>query len=105
MSVSLDIKGAKEKIDELERLSGDASFWDNPEESQKVLQQIKALRNKVEGYEKLSEKYDDILTLCEMGNEEEDESLIPEARQLSKEFVEDYERLKISILRLEELIA
>ncbi|MBQ7241656.1 MAG: peptide chain release factor 2 [Firmicutes bacterium] len=98
MKASLDVDGAKAKIDELEKLSGEAGFWDDLENSQKVLQQIKGLKNKVDGYEKLEGKYEDILTLCEMGNEEEDESLIPEARQLSKEFVDDYERLKISTL-------
>ena len=81
-----------------EALSGEAGFWDDLENSQKVLQQIKGLKNKVDGYEKLEGKYEDILTLCEMGNEEEDESLIPEARQLSKEFTDDYEKLKISTL-------
>ena len=41
------------------------------QKSQKTLQQLKALKNKVEHYEGLVTKYEDILTLIEMGIEED----------------------------------
>ena len=81
-----DVTGAKEKIVELEEMSADPDFWNDMEKSQKVLQQTKALKTKVERYENLVSKYEDILTLIEMGNEEEDLSLLDEAKELKEEF-------------------
>ena len=90
--------GAKEKIEELEQMSGDPDFWNDMEQSQKVMQQIKGLKNKVEGYEHLKSQYEDILTLIEMGNEEEDESVVEEVQEMKDAFLEDYEALRISTL-------
>ena len=47
MGGSLDVAGAREKIAELEELSADPDFWNDLEKSQKTLQQLKALKNKV----------------------------------------------------------
>lgn len=68
------------------------------DKSQKVLQKIKALKTKVERYENLVTKYDDIETLIEMGNEEDDESILEEVKQLSEQFKQEFEDLKISTL-------
>jgi peptide chain release factor 2 len=68
------------------------------EKSQKVLQQLKGLKNKVSRYENLVTAYEDILTLIEIGTEEEDASVIPEVEQMAQEFKNEYEDLKISTL-------
>ena len=93
-----DVAGAKEKIMELEEMSADPDFWNDIEKSQKVLQQTKSLKTKVERYENLVSKYEDIQTLIEMGNEEEDISLLDEAKELSEEFKREFDELKISTL-------
>lgn len=82
----------------MEQLSADPSFWENMAESQKVLQQIKALKNKVEGFSALVTKYEDMETLLEMGNEEEDASVLDEVKPLFDEFCAEYDTLKISTL-------
>ena len=79
-------------------MSADPDFWNDMEKSQKVLQQTKALKTKVERYENLVSKYEDILTLIEMGNEEEDLSLLDEAKELTEEFKKEFDELKISTL-------
>lgn len=68
------------------------------EKSQKTLQKLKGLKTKVTRYENLVTMYEDIMTLIEMGNEEEDESVIGEVSELSEEFKKEYEDLKISTL-------
>ncbi|OUQ59176.1 peptide chain release factor 2 [Tyzzerella sp. An114] len=83
---------------ELEEMSADPDFWNDIEKSQKVLQQTKSLKTKVERYENLVSKYEDIQTLIEMGNEEEDISLLDEAKELSEEFKREFDELKISTL-------
>ncbi|NLK36788.1 MAG: peptide chain release factor 2 [Epulopiscium sp.] len=98
MGASLDVASAKDKIAELEELSADPDFWTDMEKSQKVLQQLKGLKNKVSRYENLVTAYEDILTLIEIGTEEEDASVIPEVEQMAQEFKNEYEDLKISTL-------
>ncbi len=62
------------------------------------MQTLKGLKTKVSRYENLCTKYEDIFVLADMGSEEEDESLIPEVKQLSREFVEEFDNLKTATL-------
>jgi peptide chain release factor 2 len=62
------------------------------------LQQTKQLKDKIAGYEKLCTDFEDMLTLIEMGNEEDDESLVPEVKQMKENFFKEYEDLRISTL-------
>ncbi len=98
MGASLDIAGAKDKIAELEELSADPDFWNDLEKSQKTLQQLKALKNKVGKFESLVTTHDDILTLIEMGIEEQDESVYEEVKALNDTFLEEFEKLRIATL-------
>ena len=52
----------------------------------------------MEDFRKLETQYDDILTLIEMGYEEEDASLIPEIRSELDEFTGELDGLRIGIL-------
>ena len=51
------------------------------EKAQKVQQRIKTLQHKVDSQHKRKQHWDDLMALCEMGNEFEDESLIPELEE------------------------
>ena len=53
-------------------------FWDNVEKARKVQKRISNLEDKVNAQARRQGAWDDLMALCEMGNEEEDESLIPE---------------------------
>ena len=48
------------------------------ENSQKILQKMKGLKNKVEKYDNLCSEYDDTLVLIEMANSEDDDSYVEE---------------------------
>lgn len=93
-----DVAGARSKVKELEKLSEDPNFWTNMEQSQKILQQLKTLNTKIKDYEDLSSKYEDLIELINLGNEEEDSSIIAEVKQEAKEFINNYDRLRISTL-------
>ena len=95
---SLDISGATAKISELEELTTANGFWDDIENSQKILQKIKALKNKVEKYEKLRTFYDDTLVLIEMANMEDDESYIEEVGSSVKQITETLETMTLETL-------
>ena len=95
---SLNIDEAIEKVTELEEIAGDPDFWNDMEKAQKNLQQTKQLKNKIEGYEKLKSDYDDLMTLIEMGNEMDDDSVVDEAKEMRVKFEEEFEHLRISTL-------
>lgn len=78
---ALGISAAKDKIAELEDQSAAEGFWDDLENSQKVLKETSKLKNKVSAYEDLCGDFDDTLTLIEMADEEGDESLISEVTE------------------------
>ena len=76
-----DSLGLDRARDELERLHAQAAsegFWDDLENSQKVLQKTKQLESKVEAYEKMQSEWEDLYTICEMALEENDESMLDE---------------------------
>ena len=77
-------------------------FWDNPENSQKAMKELKHLKDTVEKYEALETAYEDVETLIEMGYEENDESLIPEIEEALNLFIEELEELRISTLLSDE---
>jgi len=73
-------------------------FWDNPDISNQKMKELKNLKSVVEQCEKLETQYEDILTLIEMGYEENDESLMAEIRGELDEFVAEFEELRLSTL-------
>ena len=71
---ALDLEGAERELDMLQAESAADGFWNNLEKAQKVQQRIKTLQNKVDKQHKRCQEWDDLMALCEMGNEFEDES-------------------------------
>ena len=78
---ALDLEGAERELDMLQAESAADGFWDNLAKAQKVQQRIKNLQDKVEKHRRRQSQWDDLMALCEMGNEFEDESLLPELEE------------------------
>ncbi len=74
------------------------NFWDDPDKSNAKMKELKNMKDTVGEYNKLATQFDDILTLIEMGYEENDESMIPEIRGELDEFIEEFEELRIGTL-------
>ena len=89
---------AKIEVDELEEKTASPFFWNDQANSQVVLKQMKLLKGKITAFEKVEGLFDDAFTLAEMGIEMQDDSVIPEARELAKEFMESYDRLRVETL-------
>ncbi|NLW65656.1 MAG: peptide chain release factor 2 [Clostridiales bacterium] len=75
---ALKLEDTKRELEKLQRETEAEGFWDDIENTQRVLKQTKHLRHKLEGYEKLKGEFDDLLTICEMALEENDDSLLDE---------------------------
>ncbi len=88
----------KVEIEELENKAAEPGFWDDMENSQKILQKTKVLKTKVEHYEKLVSDLDDIRTLNELGLEEQDAAVIPEVGEELVSLKGVYDRLRLETL-------
>ncbi|MDY2921769.1 MAG: peptide chain release factor 2 [Eubacterium sp.] len=95
---SLNLADKKLRIEELERNMEAPDFWDDAEKASASMKEVKDLKSVVERADGLSQEYEDILTLIEMGNEEEDASLIPEVEEEYKKFVAEFEDLRITTM-------
>ena len=88
---ALRIEAAEKEIEELEGQSAQDGFWNDVENSQRVQKRLKQTKNKVENYNRLCTAWDDLMTLCEMALEEDDDSMLPE---LESEYASFQKRLE-----------
>ena len=86
------------RVEELEKKIEKPEFWDNAEESQKVMKELKTLKEFLEHVEGIKIQYEDVEMLIEMAEEEGDESMIPEIRKELKKFEREFEDLRIQTL-------
>ena len=73
-------------------------FWDDPEKSNQKMRESKSLKDVVDTMNGLLGQYDDILTLIEMGYEDNDPAIIPDIEEELKQFKETFENIRISTL-------
>lgn len=66
---ALGLAAAEREAEMLESESASDGFWDNLEKAQKVQQRVKQLRDKIEGQRRRRAQWEDLMTLCELGNE------------------------------------
>ena len=98
LSQALNLASAAQELEMLESESAAPGFWDNLEKSQKVTQRMKQLQNKLEAQKRRESHWEDLLTLCEMGNEFEDESLVPELEEGFAKLEEEISEAKLATL-------
>ena len=95
---ALGLEAAERELDMLESESASDGFWDNLEKAQKVQQRIKQLHHKIDGQKKRLSQWEDLMTLCEMGNEEEDASLVAEVEEGYTKLEEEMAEAKLATL-------
>lgn len=81
------------------------NFWDDPERSNKLMKELKNLKDTVDTYNGLETQYQDMMELIQMGYEEEPEEaemLIPDIRAELDSFVKTFEDIRIGTLLSEE---
>ncbi len=88
----------KEEVAKLEAEAAKDGFWDDVENSQKVLKETSRLKAKVEKYDKLESLYEDTLVMIELANEEEDESLYDECKESADQVKSELEAMTLSTL-------
>ena len=95
---ALGLDELKREIAALEEESAGENFWNDMENSQKVLQKIRRNKNKISEYENLCTSFEDTLTLIELANEEEDLSLLDEVVGDVDSFIENLSNQRLATL-------
>mgnify|MGYP005893734927 FL=1 len=95
---ALAIDSLKAEVEVLEIESAAPDFWDDMENSQKVMQKIGSLKAKVTGYESLKSDYEDALVMIELADEEGDLSLLDDCTASVKDIETRVEDMTLSTL-------
>lgn len=96
--IHFDIARKEEKIAELEYKMGEPTFWDNPEQAQKITQELNDVKAGVDKYKHILQKFEDMQILWEMGMEDKDESVLPDVENEIKEINQEMEQLELELL-------
>ena len=95
---ALKLDDAKREIAELEAESAKDGFWNDLDRSQKVQKRMKQLQQKCEKYEKLQSTWEDLMTICEMALEENDDSMLGELETDYAKLESELEAMRLSTL-------
>lgn len=95
---AIGIKSIQEEIARHEEETAQDGFWNDVAASNKVLQRLSSLKSRLKKYTDLRADYDDTLTLIEMANEEEDESMLEECQSGVKRVKDEIETQTLSTL-------
>lgn len=95
---ALGLDNLKKQISELEEQTTKDGFWDDQKKSGAVLKQISSKKDKIEQYDSLKEQYEDLLTLIEMADEEQDLSLLEEITKSENDFEKQLSAATLSTL-------
>ncbi len=95
---ALNIDNLIIEVAELEKDSAKPDFWDDMQNSQKVMQKIGALKAKINSYNSLKNDYDDTLVMIELADEEEDADLLDDCTASVSDIESRIETMTLSTL-------
>ncbi|MCQ2593043.1 MAG: peptide chain release factor 2 [Treponema sp.] len=91
----LDSDAIDKAIKDKEKLTEADGFWDNHEAAEKVMSQIRKLRNRVEPWRKLLTDYDDLIAMYELAEESGDVADEEEVNSMLQAAQKEFERLNV----------
>lgn len=97
-----DLAGLKQQHAKYEAEMSKPTFWDSPEEAQQIAQKASSLKRRIDYFEDLASQVEDMIILVEMGEEENDPSVLKEVEATLPKLTEDVEDLELRTLLNEE---
>ena len=98
LRASLNIDGANDELERLHAMAEAPGFWDDPEKSQKIMVKTKQLEGKCARFARMQSQREDLLTLCEMALEENDDSMLEELTEGFNQLTEEMEEARLETL-------
>ena len=81
LAESLNVESLRNDLERYHAMQEAPGFWDDPDKSQKIVVKAKQTEAKIERYEKMLSNWDDLMTICEMAQEEDDDSMLDELKE------------------------
>lgn len=97
LAKSLRIDALKVRCEELEKTASDPDFWSDPENSQKVLGELKEVKDVLTSYEKLSSLFSSTQEFIELAISEDDASFTDDILSDIRRIEKSYEEQKIKL--------
>lgn len=98
LASALGLEEMSEELKRLETQTAAEDFWGDLANSQKVLQRISVLKNKIAAYDSLKNSYDDALMMIELSDEEGDLELLDGCRNSVDEVNAELEKQTLATL-------
>ena len=95
---SLNLEGLRNELERLHAMQEAPGFWDNPEKSQQIVMKTKSAENKLENYARMTGLWEDLITICEMAAELDDDSMLGELKEGFASLSADMERCRLQTL-------
>ncbi|MCO6557865.1 MAG: peptide chain release factor 2 [Bifidobacterium sp.] len=95
---ALDVDRLKSEIDELEKEASAPNLWDDVENAQKITSRLSNKQGLIKKLDSLSSRLDDIETLYELGQEENDVDSMKEAQNGVDALQKDLDEMEIQTL-------
>ena len=95
---SLNLGACEEELERLHAQIESPGFWDNQSVSQQVMKRSRQLEAKIGRYHKMQETWDDLMTIIEMAQEENDESMLDELKEGYSALEEQMEATRLETL-------
>ena len=96
--IHFDVENKEKELKELESKTTENDFWNDTDNSSKVLKQINSLKSKVEGFKKLNNELNNLLEMSDLLQVEEDEELAKELLKSTYTLEKNIEKLEITTL-------
>lgn len=93
-----DLAELKNQLSECESKMQEPDFWSNMEHAQEITQKCKGIKDKIEWYNSVTIKIEDLDTLIQLSVEEEDNSTCEEIKSEIKELKNNIDNMKIQTL-------
>lgn len=95
---ALDVDRLKADIKDLEAQAAAPGLWDNPDNAQKITSKLSAAESQLKCLTSASQRIDDVETLVELGQEEQDQESLDEAQNEIGEIQKDLDQMEIQTL-------
>ena len=98
LAQSLNLEGLKNEQERYQAMQEAPGFWDDPDKSQKIVMKAKQVETKIERYNAMTGLWDDLMTICEMAAEEDDDSMLEELKEGFENLKQDMEKCRLETL-------
>ena len=96
--IHFDVANKEKELQELEKQTMVNDFWNDAQNSSKILKQINTLKSKVETYKKLQSELNNVIEMSELLQLEPDSEMIKDTIKTTNNIEKEIEILEITIL-------